>query len=451
LAEALFEEVIYRNGVTVEQMRWRVGAVAIVLVTTFVSGQVQAGDDSTFPTELLTPTMSISRSSMLTPSMARSMVAAATSVGAVGHVVSFPMVSLTAQRRNNEAVLRLTNGWRIPMATMVAPLAYIAAIGGQDMANAASNGSVLMGETSAGVRGAQVGDVMTLRDRRFQPKQFTVGAIVPDQFVDWGDFFMTDTTANVLGTLPISRVIVTGMTTSKSVIAAWKAKRFPIGSQFRLRTSWDRVNPDGTLGTATTKKLLGELIYKPTTGSSMLVDATWATKNIVWKKVYRGINLANNCHKTVAEAIQNALSEIKAAGLSNAIDVRNSNRYGGCFVGRYNRAGGVFGSPSRHAWGMAVDINTATNPQGGVPQMNCSVVRIFRKWGFAWGGNFWPADGMHFEYVGERRDKYGYPSTYCPNKVPVPTTTLPVFGESTTTSSTTTSTTDTTLPVTSIP
>ena len=383
--------------------------------------------------------------------MARSMVAAATSVGAVGHVVSFPMVSLTGQRRNDEDVLRLTNGWRIPMATMVAPVAYIVAVGGQEMANAAADGYVLMGETSAEVRGAKVGDVMTLRDSRFRPKLFTVGAIVPDRFVDWGDFYMTDTTARVLGSMKISRVMVTGMSSSKSVIAAWKAKRFPIGSQFRLRTSWDRVNPDGTLGTATTKRLLGELIYKPTTGSSMLVDAKWATKNIVWKKVYQGINLANNCHKTVATAIQNALTEIKAAGLSNAIDVRNSNRYGGCFVGRYNRLGGVFGSPSRHAWGMAFDINTATNPQGGVPQMNCSVVRIFRKWGFAWGGNFWPADGMHFEYVGERRDQYGYPSTYCPNKVPVPTTTLPTFGEPTTTSSTTTTTTATTLPVTSNP
>ncbi len=383
--------------------------------------------------------------------MARSMVAAATSVGAVGHVVSFPMVSLTGQRRNDEDVLRLTNGWRIPMATMVAPVAYIAAVGGQEMANAAADGYVLMGETSAGVRRAQVGDVLTLRDGRFRPKLFTVGAILPDRFVDWGDFYMTDTTARVLGDMKISRVMVTGMSSSKSVIAAWKAKRFPIGSQFRLRTSWDRVNPDGTLGTATTKKLLGELTYKPTTGSSMLVDATWAAKNIVWKKVYDDINLTNNCHKTVAAALQNALSEIKTAGLSNAIDVRNSNRYGGCFVGRYNRFGGVFGSPSRHAWGMAFDINTATNQQGGVPQMNCSVVRIFRKWGFAWGGNFWPTDGMHFEYVGERRDQYGYPSIYCPNKVPVPTTTLPVFGESTTTSSTTTTTTATTVPVSSIP
>ena len=54
---------------------------------------------------------------------------------------------------------------------------------------------------------------------------------------------------------------------------------------------------------------------------------------------------------------------------------------------------------------MAIDMNTTTNPQWGRPHMNCDVVRIFRKWGFAWGGNYWPTDGMHFEWVGERRDQ----------------------------------------------
>jgi hypothetical protein len=211
-----------------------------------------------------------------------------------------------------------------------------------------------------------------------------------------------------------------------------------------LRTSWDRENPDGTLGTSTTKKLLGEFAYKPTTGSSMMVSANWTSGNIVWRNRYTDIGLSNNCHKVVAVAIQGALTEIKKAGLKKHIDLRNSNRYGGCFVGRYNRMSGTFGSPSRHAWGMAIDINTVTNAQGRVPLMNCKIVHIFRKWGFAWGGNFWPADGMHFEYVGEPRDKLGYPSRYCPNPVPVQPLELPQFVALTTTTSTTSTTSTTT-------
>jgi hypothetical protein len=66
---------------------------------------------------------------------------------------------------------------------------------------------------------------------------------------------------------------------------------------------------------------------------------------------------------------------------------------------------------------MAIDMNTVQNPEGSPPTMNCDVVRIFRKWGFAWGGNFLQGDGMHFEYVGQRRDQLAYPSRYCPNIV----------------------------------
>ena len=43
------------------------------------------------------------------------------------------------------------------------------------------------------------------------------------------------------------------------------------------------------------------------------------------------------------------------------------------------------------------------------------MVRIFRKHNFAWGGNFLAPDGMHFEWVGEPRNTYQYPSRFCPN------------------------------------
>ncbi len=338
------------------------------------------------------------------------------------------------------------------MATMVASSSYVRRTGGDAMADVLTRGQVLMGETAAEVRGAQVGDVLILRDRKFWMRPFTIGAIVADEFVDWGDLLMSSSAAAALGEMPVSRIVITQIVSPASVLAGLKKKGITIGTVYRLRSSWDRENPDGTLGTATTKKLLGEFSYRPTVGSSILVAGSWTSRNITWKVRYTDIKLGNNCHRKVVDAIQGALTEIKNAGLSRFVDTANSNRYGGCFVGRYNRLAGNFGAPSRHAWGMAFDINTDTNPQGGVPQMNCAVVRIFRKWGFAWGGNFWPEDGMHFEYVGEQRDQLGYPSRYCPNKAPLLAVTLPQFGTTTTTSptstTTTTTTTTTTAPIT---
>ena len=407
------------------------------LVLSVVSSRATAVRSSEFPVERLQPTMSVSNASNLTPQEVKKISAGVVAGGATPHVVKFPTISLTAQTRAGKDIFRLGKGWRIPMATMVASSTFVRAIGGDAMADIVARGQVLMGETSAKVRGAQVGDVLLLRDRKFWMRPFTIGAIVADEFVNSGDLFMSSSAAALLGGMPVSQIAITDIVSPSSVLSGLKKKGITIGTEFRLRTSWDRKNPDGTLGTATTKKLLGEFSYRPTVGSSILVAGSWTSSNIAWKMRYTDIKLGNNCHRIVVDAIQGALTEIKKSGLSRFVNTQNSNRYGGCFVGRYNRLAGNFGAPSRHAWGMAIDINTDTNPQGGVPQMNCAVVRIFRKWGFAWGGNFWPADGMHFEYVGERRDQLGYPSRYCPNKAPLLAITLPQFGTTTTTTSTT--------------
>ena len=105
------------------------------------------------------------------------------------------------------------------------------------------------------------------------------------------------------------------------------------------------------------------------------------------------------------------------SGLAWAIDATNANSYGGCAIGRvrFARITQALGSVSRHSWGQPLDTNTTSNCQGCVPRMDCRVVRIFRKHGFAWGGNFLTPDGMHFEWVGEPRNALPYPSKYCPN------------------------------------
>ena len=413
-------------------MRWNKLIVASAMLATWCAFLPSVADAvSEMPESYLQPVMSVSRSRSLTVREANRIVAAIAPSGAVGHIVKFPTIGLTAQVRDGVDIIRLGNGWRIPMATVVAPLDFLRAVGGDALAEAAGPGKVLMGERSAAVRRARVGDVLTLRDVRFRKREFVIGAIVPNDFVDYGDLFISAESAATLGSISIARVTITNIPSPKSVLNALAAKGFVVNSSLRLRTSWDRQNPDGTLGTSTVKALLGEFAFRPTGGSNIQVDSVWSMNHIVWRNSFTGMGLRSSCHKVVATAIQNALTEIKAAGLARKINVQNSNRYGGCFTGRYNRFAGTFGSPSRHSYGMALDINTTTNSQGAVPQMDCRIVRIFRKWGFAWGGNFWPADGMHFEYVGEPRDQIGYPSKYCPNAVSVPTTTLPTFGTTT--------------------
>jgi hypothetical protein len=446
-------------------MRWNKLIVATaMLVSWFVvaSPSVDASPDTSteIPETYLQPVMSISRARSLSAIEARRIVSAVAASGAVGHIVKFPTVGLTAHVRDGADLLRLGNGWRIPMATMIAPREFLRAVGGDVLVNAAGPGKVLMGERSASVRKAKVGDVLTLRDLSFRKREFVIAAIVPNDFVDYGDLFITAESAAILGEMSIARVTITNIPSPKIVLSALASKGFVINDSLRLRTSWDRENPDGSLGTSSVKKLLGEFAFRPTGGAGLEIDSTWRLKNILWRHPFTGVKLVSSCHKVVVVAIQNALTEIKKAGLASKINVKNSNRYGGCFTGRYNRLAGTFGAPSRHSYGMALDINTTTNAQWAVPQLDCRVVRIFRKWGFAWGGNYWPSDGMHFEYVGEPRDQIGYPSRYCPNKIAVPPTTLPAFGATTTTtspsttttttsSSTTTSSTTTSLPVTS--
>ncbi|KKQ18884.1 MAG: hypothetical protein US31_C0001G0071 [Berkelbacteria bacterium GW2011_GWA1_36_9] len=74
----------------------------------------------------------------------------------------------------------------------------------------------------------------------------------------------------------------------------------------------------------------------------------------------------------------------------------------------YNNRQKVGGSgKSLHSWGIAIDINPDTNPYQpgnyGPPESDIpiQIVNIFKKYGFAWGGD-WPGerDSMHFEWYG---------------------------------------------------
>ena len=392
------------------------------------------------PGGLDTPVVSVSRSVSLTSVDVSRISAAARDVGAVPHALRYATFAMTAYLRGDEVLMQQPKGWRVPMGARILPVEFVRVTGGEEMAAVLEAGQVIMGENSARIRDARVGDTVSLRDSRDRVRRFTVGMIVSNEFAQGEDLIMSAGDGASMGVTTVSRVSITGVGRPADLYAALRRRKVDLGGTYRLRTTWDLPNPDATLGIATAKLLLGEFAFRPTNSSAIHVEDAWRTANIAWFQRYQAIKLRNNCHKKVVDAIEGALRDVVKAGLAGKINVANSNRYGGCYVGRYNRLAGMFGAPSRHAFGMAIDVNTLDNAQWKTPVLDCGVVRIFRKWGFAWGGNFWPADGMHFEWVGERRDQIGYPSRYCPNKVPVPSTSVPVTTTSTTTTTTTTTT-----------
>lgn len=411
------------------------------------------GSAAGYPDGTGVPVISLSANVSLTQAEQDRITSAARSVGATAWPLRYATFPMTAYSRGGTVLMQQPKGWRVPMGTRVLPVEYVRITGGDSMAAVLSAGQVLMGANSARIRGAEVGDVITLRDSRGGIHRFTVGMIVSNDFADGEDLVMSSPDAHLMGLRKTSRVAVTGFGSPRDLYDALRRKGFAPGTNLRVRTTWDLPNPDATLGIATVKLRLGEFAFRPTNSDAIQVEDSWRASRIDWFHRYSSIALRNNCHKEVVDAIEGAFAEIVRAGLKKEIDVAVSQRYGGCFVGRYNRLAGLFGAPSRHAFGMAIDLNTTTNPQWGRPTMNCDVVRIFRKWGFAWGGNYWPSDGMHFEWVGERRDQIGYPSRYCPNKVPVPSTSVPVTSttSTTTTSTTVAPTTPTTVTSTTVP
>jgi hypothetical protein len=115
--------------------------------------------------------------------------------------------------------------------------------------------------------------------------------------------------------------------------------------------------------------------------------------------------------RTIQVTSVNGVAE-RIAEISEELDALPSpvKRYVYPTAGTYNcRTVADTGQPSMHAWGAAIDINTAhadywlwhrSGQINGeqVNRMPAEIVEIFERHGFIWGGKWFHYDTMHFEY-----------------------------------------------------
>jgi hypothetical protein len=98
------------------------------------------------------------------------------------------------------------------------------------------------------------------------------------------------------------------------------------------------------------------------------------------------------CHRRMALAFAGVFRAIEDRGLQTSVTT-----FGGCFAFRPQRTGNKL---SAHSWGIAIDLNSESNPQGTTGTMHSGLIEIFRSAGFEWGGD-WQGrarDPMHFQF-----------------------------------------------------
>lgn len=98
-------------------------------------------------------------------------------------------------------------------------------------------------------------------------------------------------------------------------------------------------------------------------------------------------------HKRAAESLRGALEDVASSSSNGVLKF-----YAGTFNNRPMRGGS---RPSKHAWGVAIDLDPDSN---GLRQhwpmsadMPFDVMECFARWGWTPAGAFWSRDAMHFE------------------------------------------------------
>ncbi len=328
---------------------------------------------------------------------------------------------------------KLNPAWGYPLWAIAIEPAAAAELLGPDVGNALQRHQLVMSKSAAKLRKASTATSLTLAgwDDPIKSVQQPIGAIVEDERTLDAELLMSIDTATQLGLSRQWRIMVWGGDTK----AVARDAASTVGSKY-IYKSWTAPSVDSVLSVAELKQSLGEFaalrrngVDPSSAGAKVDSDPEWVKRNIATADV--PIIGRITCNKKLIKPITESLAEIEQAGLAPLIDVWDTRRAGGCWNSRLIRsASGTSGrNISRHSWGAALDINPSTNRYGGTSTMDERIVDVFRRHGFAWGGTFPIADGMHFEYIGKPRVKGP--------KLPPGTTS--------TTSTTSTSTTSTTL------
>lgn len=150
-------------------------------------------------------------------------------------------------------------------------------------------------------------------------------------------------------------------------------------------------NPPTTF--AKVKSVFGENKIQQLSKGSCKGDPLWEHDNLVVIRNAAGTGCNVQIHRLLAQHFEGTLKEaIGATGYK-------IKQLGG-YCARHQRNDPAL-PLSLHSYGIAVDINWATNPMSRklITDMPDEFVHIFEDSGWNWGGRWKFPDAMHFQYA----------------------------------------------------
>ena len=231
-----------------------------------------------------------------------------------------------------------------------------------------------------------INDKINLIGMNNEPLEITVGMILKDSELGWFEGVVNKDIGYKLGIYRNIQAIIWDKEINENhFVELYKNIKYK-----KVKYTFRESNPNKNwvLPTALVKEMFGDFQIKERDGTWITTEPSWREENIQAKKV--PILGTTRCHRLMWEPLEGALNQILQEGLADTLSIKDFKKSGGCYAPRRINRFDAGGSISRHAWGIAIDINTKSS-------YHPRVVEIFNSWGFAWGGTWTSPDEMHFE------------------------------------------------------
>jgi len=286
----------------------------------------------------------------------------------------------------------LPAGYRIPVTvTALEPGRYVATLPDAPAGDVAilallAPGTVLLSSSSAALRGIGAGGTVDVGGA----SGLAVVGVVNDRTARGSEFLAHGDDAAMIGLGSREALLVRHAVEHADAIVDVLAG---VRQDVRVWRDEDRVPI--VLSQVEVKARFGEFAFRLVPGQREVdVERAFIAENIVIERMPVIGNV--RCHRAIMDDLRGAVEAIVDAGLEEWLAPR---RFGGCFHPR--RIGFGRENLSRHAWGIAIDLNVDFAVPGAGPVPPDAFIEIMGRHGFRWGGDFATPDNHHFEWVGD--------------------------------------------------